>query len=29
VWINFVNNWVALKQSEGFFDQLESKWLGK
>ena len=29
VWINFVNNWVALKQSEGFFDTLEAKWLGK
>lgn len=29
VWINFVNNWVALKQSEGFFDSLEAKWLGK
>lgn len=29
VWINYVNNWVALKHSEGFFDQLETKWLGK
>lgn len=29
VWINYVNNWVALKQSEGFFDALEAKWLGK
>jgi cyclohexadienyl dehydratase len=28
VWINYVNNWVALKRSEGFFDQLEAKWLG-
>lgn len=28
VWVNFVNNWVALKTSEGFFDQLEAKWLG-
>lgn len=29
VWITFVNNWVALKRSEGFFNQLEAKWLGK
>ncbi len=29
VWINYVNNWVELKKSEGFFDQLEEKWLGK
>jgi hypothetical protein len=29
VWLTFVNNWVALKKSEGFFNQLESKWLGK
>jgi cyclohexadienyl dehydratase len=29
VWITFVNNWVALKKSEGFFNQLETKWLGK
>jgi cyclohexadienyl dehydratase len=29
VWINYVNNWVALKQSEGFFESLEAKWLGK
>ena len=29
VWINYVNNWVELKRSEGFFDQLEVKWLGK
>ncbi len=27
VWVNFVNNWVALKKSEGFFDTLEAKWL--
>ena len=29
VWITFVNNWVALKKSAGFFNQLETKWLGK
>lgn len=28
VWTTFVNNWVALKKSEGFFDALEKKWLG-
>ncbi|MDH4375559.1 MAG: transporter substrate-binding domain-containing protein [Ramlibacter sp.] len=29
VWSTFVNNWVALKKSEGFFDALETKWLGR
>ncbi len=29
VWTTFVNNWVALKKSEGFFDALEAKWLGR
>jgi cyclohexadienyl dehydratase len=29
VWTIFVNNWVALKKSEGFFDALEAKWLGR
>jgi cyclohexadienyl dehydratase len=29
VWLTFVNNWVALKKSEGFFNQLEAKWLNK
>jgi cyclohexadienyl dehydratase len=28
VWVNFVNSWIALKKSEGFFDALEAKWLG-
>ena len=27
VWLNFVNNWITLKRSEGFFDTLEAKWL--
>ena len=27
VWLTFVNNWIALKQAEGFFDTLEAKWL--
>lgn len=27
-WVTFVNNWIALKKSEGFFQQLEQKWLG-
>jgi cyclohexadienyl dehydratase len=26
-WLNFVNTWIALKKSEGFFDALEKKWL--
>ena len=28
-WTTFVNNWIALKKSEGFFQALEAKWLGK
>jgi len=28
VWVTFLNNWVALKRSEGFFEALEKKWLG-
>lgn len=27
VWLTFVNNWIALKTAEGFFDALEAKWL--
>ena len=27
VWLNYVNTWVALKKTEGFFDALEAKWL--
>ncbi len=27
VWLNFVNSWITLKRSEGFFDTLEAKWL--
>lgn len=26
-WVNFVNNWIALKRSEGYFQMLEAKWL--
>ena len=26
-WLNYVNTWIALKRSEGFFDKLEKKWL--
>lgn len=26
-WLNFVNTWVTLKKSEGFFDALEAQWL--
>jgi cyclohexadienyl dehydratase len=26
VWINYVNTWIALKQEQGFFDELGVKW---
>jgi cyclohexadienyl dehydratase len=26
-WLTYVNNWVALKKSEGFFQDLEAKWM--
>ena len=26
VWINYVNNWVKLKQTKGFFDATKAKW---
>ncbi|MSQ69992.1 MAG: amino acid ABC transporter substrate-binding protein [Betaproteobacteria bacterium] len=26
-WLTFVNNWIALKKSEGYFDTLEAKWM--
>jgi cyclohexadienyl dehydratase len=26
-WLNYVNTWVTLKKSEGFFDGLEQQWL--
>lgn len=26
-WITFVNNWISLKEAEGYFDALEAKWL--
>ncbi len=26
VWINYVNNWVKVKQAKGFFDATRSKW---
>ena len=27
VWVTFLNNWIALKEAEGFFTALETKWL--
>ena len=27
VWLTFVNNWISLKQAEGYFETLEVKWL--
>jgi cyclohexadienyl dehydratase len=26
-WLTFVNNWITLKQAEGFFNTLETKWM--
>ncbi|RMH45908.1 MAG: amino acid ABC transporter substrate-binding protein [Alphaproteobacteria bacterium] len=26
VWINYVNNWIKIKQISGFFDQTRAKW---
>ena len=26
VWINYVNNWVKVKQTQGFFDETKAKW---
>jgi cyclohexadienyl dehydratase len=28
-WLNFVNTWVSLKTTEGFFEALDAKWLPK
>ena len=28
VWLTFVNNWISLKEAEGYFATLEAKWLG-
>lgn len=27
VWLTFVNNWISLKEAEGYFAGLEAKWL--
>jgi hypothetical protein len=27
VWLTFLNNWIALKEAEGYFTTLETKWL--
>jgi len=27
VWLTFLDNWIVLKKTEGFFDALEKKWL--
>lgn len=29
VWINYVNHWISLKQTEGFFEELDRRWLGR
>ncbi len=29
VWLNFINTWVSLKRIEGFFSELDRKWLGQ
>jgi len=27
VWLTYLNNWLALKKAEGYFDALEQKWM--
>lgn len=29
VWLNFINTWVTLKRTDGFFAGLDRKWLGQ
>lgn len=29
IWLNFINTWVTLKRTEGFFADLDQKWLGQ
>jgi cyclohexadienyl dehydratase len=29
VWLNFINTWVTLKRTDGFFAGLDAKWLGQ
>ena len=29
VWLNFINTWVTLKRTEGFFAGLDAQWLGQ
>ncbi|MGP1357318.1 transporter substrate-binding domain-containing protein [Roseicyclus sp.] len=29
IWLNFVNTWVTLKRTEGFFAGLDARWLGQ
>ncbi|MEM6618404.1 MAG: amino acid ABC transporter substrate-binding protein, partial [Pseudomonadota bacterium] len=26
VWINYVNNWIKVKEAKGFFDATKEKW---
>ena len=26
VWINYINHWIELKKSHGFFNKLKAKW---
>lgn len=26
IWLNFVNNWIAIRKASGFFDQINAKW---
>ena len=27
VWLNFLNQWITIKQNRGFFDRLKAKWM--
>jgi cyclohexadienyl dehydratase len=29
VWLNFINTWVTLRRTDGFFAGLDAKWLGQ
>jgi len=28
VWLNFLNTWITMRQIEGFYDELDRRWLG-
>ena len=26
VWINYINHWISIKKTQGFFDKVMDKW---